>query len=288
MSLALPPCQLYKNLQLNFADGWRYRHTDRLKHFAAYAFSPAADRRLCSVFLNMGFLQGLQVLFDMRPFKHMAGFFEMTLKFFTKDQRKKAAKDVSADGIVPLMKDRTGFKKGFHIPEHRILEPVDGKTLLFFTGSFKSSDFMVDGLLLWWAERKQTLSNVTHLVINMDNGPECSGRRTQFLQRMVEFVDWSRLSVRLIYYPPYHSKYNGIERYWAGLEKSWNRYLLRSTEEVLNRAANFFWKGVRTTVHLFNEVYEKGVRVCGKAKAELEARLERSEILPLYDIIIRP
>ena len=30
------------------------------------------------------------------------------------------------------------------------------------------------------------------------------------------------LCVRLVYYPPYHSKYNAIERYWAGLEKSWN------------------------------------------------------------------
>jgi hypothetical protein len=169
-----------------------------------------------------------------------------------------------------------------------ILEPVDGKAVLFFTGSFKTSDFMVDGLLLWWTERKLTFSNVTHLVLNMDNGPECSGRRTQFLQRMVEFVDWSGLSVRLIYYPPYHSKYNGIERYWAGLEKSWNGYLLSNTEEVLNRAASFFWKGVRTSVHLLNGVYEKGVRVCGKNKAKLEARLERSETLPLYDIIIRP
>ena len=113
MSLALPPCQLYKNLQLNFADGWRYRHTDRLKHFAAYAFSPAADRRLCSVFLNMGFLQGLQVLFDMRPFKHMAGFFQMTLKFFTKDQRKKAAKKRRVRGWYrPADERQGGFQEG--------------------------------------------------------------------------------------------------------------------------------------------------------------------------------
>jgi hypothetical protein len=169
-----------------------------------------------------------------------------------------------------------------------ILEPVSGKASLFFTGSYKTSDFIVDGLLLWWTERKQSLSNVKRLVINMDNGPECSGRRSQFLQRMVEFVDASGLSVRIIYYPPYHSKYNGIERYWAGLEKSWNGYLLSSVTEVLNRAANFFWKGVRTTVRLMNGVYQKGIRVCGKNKAKIEARLERSDKLPLYDIIIRP
>ena len=28
------------------------------------------------------------------------------------------------------------------------------------------------------------------------------------------------LCVRQVYYPPYHSKYNAIERYWAGLEQA--------------------------------------------------------------------
>ena len=65
---------------------------------------------------------------------------------------------------------------------------------------------------------------------------------------MVEFADTSGLKVRLVYYPPYHSKYNGIERYWAGLEESWNGYLLSTVKNVLNRAANFFWKGARARV----------------------------------------
>jgi hypothetical protein len=85
-----------------------------------------------------------------------------------------------------------------------------------------------DGLLLWWEERKQDHSHVKHLVINMDNGPECNGHRSQFLYRMAEFDDVTGLKVRLIYYPPYHSKYYSIERFWAGLEKSWNGYLLDS------------------------------------------------------------
>jgi hypothetical protein len=42
--------------------------------------------------------------------------------------------------------------------------------------------------------------------IYLDNGPKNSGRRTQFLKRMVEFADWSGLEVRLVYSPPYHSK----------------------------------------------------------------------------------
>jgi hypothetical protein len=37
-------------------------------------------------------------------------------------------------------------------------------------------------------------------VIYPDNGPKNSGRRTQFLKRMVEFADWSGLEIRLVYY----------------------------------------------------------------------------------------
>jgi len=169
-----------------------------------------------------------------------------------------------------------------------ILEPVSGRSFLFFTDSCKTSDFMADGLMLWWQERKQDNPEVKRLVINIDNGPECSGRRSQFLQRMVEFADTTGLEVRLAYYPPYHSKYNAIERYWAGLEKSWNGYLPNTVSSVLKRAGNFFWKGLRATVKMIDVVYEKGVKVCGKEKVKLEQRLNRSDRLPLYDITIKP
>jgi transposase len=91
---------------------------------------------------------------------------------------------------------------------------------------------MVDGLELWWNERKQARSHVKELVLNMDNGPECSGRRSQFLYRMTAFADVTGLGIRLIYYPPYHSKYNNIERYWAGLEKSWNGFCLKVSQSL--------------------------------------------------------
>jgi len=169
-----------------------------------------------------------------------------------------------------------------------ILEPVSGRAFLFFTSSHKTSDFMVDGLLLWWQERKQQLSDLKGIVINLDNGPECSGRRSQFLKRLVEFSDITGLTVRIIYYPPYHSKYNGIERYWAGLERSWNGYLLSTVSVVINRAANFVWKKVRSVVRLMETTYEKGVKIGGKERQAIEERLERSDKLPLYDITITP
>ncbi len=43
-----------------------------------------------------------------------------------------------------------------------------------------------------------------------------------WMERIVEFSDWSGLEIRLVYYPPYHSKYNRIERCWSALERHWN------------------------------------------------------------------
>ena len=169
-----------------------------------------------------------------------------------------------------------------------LLEPVSGQSFLFFGDSHKTSDFLVDGLEAWWEQRKGTLSHISTLVINSDNGPECSGHRTQYLQRLVEFADKTGLTLRLVYYPPYHSKYNAIERCWAGLEKSWNGYLLDSVETVLQRAGNFVWKGKRAMVTMMAGVYKKGIKLAADQVHQLEARLLRSTLLKWWDITILP
>jgi hypothetical protein len=106
-----------------------------------------------------------------------------------------------------------------------ILMLASGALTLIF-GLHETSDFWVDGLKLWWGLVKDRLGSIRRLVIYLDNGPNNSGTRTQFLKRMVEFVDWSGLEVRLVYYPPYHSKYNPIERCWSILEQKWGGALL--------------------------------------------------------------
>jgi hypothetical protein len=71
-----------------------------------------------------------------------------------------------------------------------------------------------------------------------------------------------------------------------GLEKSWNGYLLDTVGTVLKRAGNFFWKGVRAVTRLLDAPYEKGVKISGNEKSELEQRLQRSPVLHWWDITI--
>jgi len=86
----------------------------------------------------------------------------------------------------------------------------------------------------------------------------------------------------------FNSKYNAIERYWAGLEKSWNGYLRSTVDTVINRAGNFCWKGMRTMACLVDTIYEKGIKLCGSEKRDLEHRLERSAELNWWDMTIHP
>jgi Rhodopirellula transposase DDE domain len=161
-------------------------------------------------------------------------------------------------------------------------------TLMLLFGSRETSDAWVDVLQIWWLEVRSGLGQVKRLVIYLDNGPKNSGRRTQFLKRMVQFADGSGLEIHLVYYPPYHSKYNRVERCWSSLEKKWNGVLLTSLEVVLQCALRMTWKGSHPTVKHFEGTYPDGVRVAAKEMKEVEARLQRSATLPKYDIIIKP
>jgi hypothetical protein len=159
-------------------------------------------------------------------------------------------------------------------------------TLIF--GSKETSDFWVDGLKLWWSVVKGELSHIRRLVIYLDNGPNNSGMRTQFLKRMVEFADWSGLEIRLVYYPPYHSKYNPVERCWSSLEKKWGGALLNSIQVILGYALRMTWKGQHPTVMRLDGEYPDGVRLSKKQMKPYEQRLERSATLSKYDITIKP
>src|SRR5512144_2342136 len=168
-----------------------------------------------------------------------------------------------------------------------ILMVASGALMLLF-GSRETGDAWVDALQRWWRQVRGGFGHVKRLVIYLDNGPKNSGRRTRFLKRIVQFADWSGLEVRLVYYPPYHSKYNPIERCWSALEQKWNGVLLNGLKVVLQCALRMTWKGRHPMVKRLHGAYPDGVRVPAKEMQQSEARLQRSATLTKYDITIKP
>jgi hypothetical protein len=169
-----------------------------------------------------------------------------------------------------------------------VLDVVGGLLTIIFGTSRETSDFIADCLQQWWDANRECYAHIRQLVINLDNGPQNSSFRTQFMKRMVEVADRNGLEIVLVYYPPYHSKYNPIERCWGLLENHWNGTLLDNVTTVLNWAGTMTWKGLRPVVHLLEATYEKGVRVAKKAFQEISQRLQRDESLPKYFVRISP
>jgi hypothetical protein len=170
-----------------------------------------------------------------------------------------------------------------------IVDEESGQLHITFGSSYKTSDFIVDALEAWWAALNETAQvAMARLQIKMDNGPESSGKRTQFLHRMVAFCDAIGKPIQLLYYPPYHSKYNPIERCWGILELHWNGTKLVDMETMLEWARSMTWKGIHPIVELSRKLYQKGVTLSKKAMRAVEARLARHPELPNWDILIRP
>lgn len=170
-----------------------------------------------------------------------------------------------------------------------IVDEDTGQLRMTFGSSYKTSDFIVDVLKAQWTAWDEHVQAATSLLqIKMDNGPESSGRRTQFLHRMVQFADDIGKPIQLLYYPPYHSKYNPIERCWGILELHWNGTKLIDVETMLEWARSMTWKGIHPVVDLSRKVYDKGIALGKAAMQAVENRLERHPELPKWDIMIHP
>jgi len=169
-----------------------------------------------------------------------------------------------------------------------ILDVLNAQLWVYFGQSAETSDFIVDCLEAWWEAHRDDYPGIETLAIDLDGGSAVRSNRTQFIKRMAQFCQSTGLKVQLIYYPPYHSKYNPIERCWAALENYWNGTMLSTIEAALQWAAKMTWNGLEPLVHLVEGNYPKKIKVPKAELALYEQQWQRSEQLPKWDVTIVP
>jgi len=189
---------------------------------------------------------------------------------------------------VPVAAADHDFQPEATVTPVGLLLPELDELFLYGVTSRVTSDCLVDCLTAWWERVRGRFAHVTTLVLNLDNGPENHSRRTQFMHRLVQFAATYGVTVRLAYYPPYHSKYNPVERCWGILEQHWNGALLDALDTVLGFAATMTWKGQRPTVTLVSTVYQTGIALTKEAMALVEAHLTRLPHLEKWFLDINP
>jgi Rhodopirellula transposase DDE domain len=180
------------------------------------------------------------------------------------------------------------FKAQDRLTPFGIFLPDYDELYLYLASSSLTADFIVDCLHDFWRTVQPSFPSVTTLLINLDHGPENHSRRTQFIQRLVDFVDNTHLTLQLAYYPPYHSKYNPIERVWGVLEQHWNGSLLDSTQTVLRLASTMTYNGLSPLVNFIDHAYQTGIRLSQDAMTALELRLDRLPLLGKWFVRIVP
>ena len=187
---------------------------------------------------------------------------------------------------VPTVALDHDFAASATLTPYGIFLPQYNELYLFFVSSKLTADCIVDLLEQWWSLVKNRFDHIHKLVINQDNGPENHSRRTQFMHRIVTFAQQSQLNLKLAYYPPYHSKYNPVERTFGWLEQHWNGSLLDSVETVLHFAQTLTFKGKQPVVKLVDKVYQTGVKLTQRAMTELEQQIQRLPNLPKWFVEI--
>jgi hypothetical protein len=126
------------------------------------------------------------------------------------------------------------------------------------------------------------------LMIDLDNGKSVAGNTKKFLERIVGFSEKINLPIQLVYYPPYHSKYNMIERFWAAVENYWSPLVLYTIENTIKIAKRVAWKGMNPIVHFVAQFYPKGVTVDSEDFKELQNYITRKSDLEKWDVLIKP
>lgn len=135
------------------------------------------------------------------------------------------------------------------------------ETFVYCTPSFSTADFKVDCIDDYLKKQLCLNKNINELIIFLDNGPENSSRRKLWLYRTINLSKKYSIKIELVYYPPYHSKYNKIEHYWGVLQRHWSGLVINSLDKLIGAINSTEFDNIPSTGILVEKKYQKGRKV---------------------------
>ena len=163
------------------------------------------------------------------------------------------------------------------LPEY-IIKPfgiLDLKTkqpYVFCTTSNSTADFKVDAIEEYLQRKLKENKAIDTLIIFLDNGPENSSRRTLWRYRIGKLMKDYNIHIQLVYYPPYHSKYNPVEHFWGVLQNHWSGLIIDTLEKLVGSINSCTWDGIQAQCFLRTKEYKKGSKVNKKELEEIEKK----------------
>ena len=169
-----------------------------------------------------------------------------------------------------------------------ILDLKTNETFVYCSKRSSTANFKTDCIDDYLMKKKE-LFNIKRLIIFLDNGPENSSIRTLWIKRLIDLAKKYNISIELVYYPSYHSKYNSIERYWARLQLSWSGLIINTTDKLIETINKVTWKEVKTVATLVTKEYKKGISIDKNDIKTLEKKhVYREEGIEKWSLVITP
>ncbi len=169
-----------------------------------------------------------------------------------------------------------------------ILDLKTNETFVTCTPYTSTAEFKVHCIEKFVIEKNKKYP-LKKLVIFLDNGPENSGRRKLWLKQLTELSKKFNIVIELVYYPPYHSKYNKIERFWARLQMFWSGIIMNGVDRLLECLNKVTWNKVRCVGNLDWYHYQKGIEVTDYYMENyVNPHIIREEGLEKWSIVITP
>lgn len=206
------------------------------------------------------------------------------------DKNRKKIGNISDNGYSWFNRQALDHDTNFNytIVPFGILDLKTNETFVYCNKGSSTANFKVDCIDNYLMKKKETF-NIKRLIIFLDNGPENSSRRTLWIKCLIDLSKKYNISIELVYYPPYHSKYNPIERYWARLQLSWNGLIINTIDKLIETINKVNWKGVYTQATLINKEYKKGIGIDKTDIKILERKhVYREEGIEKWSLVITP
>ncbi len=207
------------------------------------------------------------------------------------DKNRKKIGAISDNGYSQFEREALDHDTNFNcsVVPFGILDLKTNKPYIYCNKGSSTADFKVDCIEDYLIQKKAQYNNIKRLIIFLDNGPENSSRRTLWIKRLIELSIKYNIAIELVYYPPYHSKYNMIERYWARLQLSWNGLIIDSIDRMVKTINKVTWKGEKSLAVYVEKKYKKGITVDKYEMYKLEKKhVYREEGIEKWSLVITP
>lgn len=169
-----------------------------------------------------------------------------------------------------------------------ILDLKTNEVFVTCTPYCSTAEFKVDCIENYIIQKKKKCK-LRKLVIFLDNGPENSSRRRLWLKQLKNLSIKYNIVIQSVYYPPYCSKYNKIERVWARVQIEWRRITMDSLEILLDSLNKITWINRKIKGFLSMKEYEKGKKISDyEMETKINPHIIREEGLEKWSLVITP